>query len=133
MSNCDKCSHTEDDHRDHICHGSRFCLCIKYVSPKIDNALTRIPMVPDCTIIHTRTRTPLPQFITTHDNWGGNGWEYRKKWGRTQSGMVEYLSQECGLYEDEIRKFLRCRAASVRGRLSEINSRKMLKVNNTYH
>ncbi len=70
--------------------------------------------------IQSHTNTSLPQFITTHDNWTGKGWEYKKKWGKTQKEMVKFLYSECGLDQDEIRIFLRCKAASVRGRLSEI-------------
>jgi len=74
-------------------------------------------------LIETRTETPLPQFITTHDNWTGKGWEYEKKWGKTQSEMVEFLTYRCGLYPFEVREFLRCKMTSVRGRLSEIRNR----------
>ncbi len=73
-------------------------------------------------MLRSRTSVPLPQFISTHDNWGGKGWEYQKKWGKTQSEMVEFLHYKCGLVQDEIREFLRCKGSSVRGRLSELSN-----------
>jgi len=78
--------------------------------------------------IISRTHTPLPQFISTHDNWAGKGWEYQKKWGKTQSEMVEILHFRCKLNEDEIRIFLRCKHSSVRGRLSKLNARRSIRV-----
>ena len=120
--NCDKCNHLEKDHCDEICHGDRFCLCIRFEAPEI-TIMNTIPRLIEYNIIHTRTNTPLPQPITTHDNWGGKGWEYKKKWGKSQVEMVEFLTFNCGLYEDEVRRFLRCKSASVRGRLSEIKNR----------
>ncbi len=71
-------------------------------------------------IFKSRTDVPLPQPITTHDNWKGTGWDYKKKWDMTQVDMVAHLYYRCGLNEDEIRQFLRCKHSSVRGRLSEI-------------
>ncbi len=97
--NCDKCNHLEEDHHDEICYGDRFCLCLKFVAPKI-TIMNTIPKLVEYNIIHTRTNIPLPQPITTHDNWGGFGWQYKKKWGKSQVEMVEFLTFNCGLYED---------------------------------
>lgn len=90
--------------------------------------LGEIPRINEIQVLHSRTSVPLPMHITTHDNWTGNGWEYQKKWGKTQSEMVEYLAVQCGLYQDEIRRFLRCKSSSVRGRLSEIRSRHKIQI-----
>jgi len=92
----------------------------------IEKPMDKIPELPESNEIRSRTDVPLPMFITTHDNWQGKGWQYKKKWGKSQKEMVEFLSEKCGLYEDEIRRFLRCKHSSVRGRMSEIRSRKRL-------
>lgn len=91
--------------------------------------LNPLNQIEDPELLVSHTDVPLPIFITTHDNWGGNGWEYRKKWGKTQGEMVEFLAMKCGLDKNEIRKFLRCKLTSVRGRLSEMRSRQSLTVN----
>lgn len=119
-SNCTKCSHTKNEHRDNICYNG-FCTCMVF-----EEKITTIPLKNNNynSVIQSRTLTPLPQFITTHDNWGNFGWQYQKKWGKTQSEMVEFLSLRCGLYQYEIREFLRCKESSVRGRLSEINNKR---------
>lgn len=123
MTDCERCQHAESEHRDNICY-SGFCTCIEF-EIKVPKLELHIPvLVTDQ--IYSRTVTPLPMFISTHDNWGGKGWEYQKKWGKTQSEMVEFLSQKCQLTEDEIRRFLRCKHASVRGRLSELRTSKKL-------
>jgi len=119
-SSCEKCTHGQEDHRDDICHGDIGCTCMKFEESVI-TPLNIESKTSDCSVIYSRTDIPLPQFITTHDNWSGEGWEYQKKWGKTQSEMVELLYYRCGLNEDEIRRFLRCKHSSVRGRLSEIN------------
>lgn len=125
--NCTKCSHTKDEHRDNICYNG-FCTCMTF-EEAMNNDIT-IPLKNSnySSIIQSRTSTPLSQFITTHDNWGNFGWQYKKKWGKTQSEMVEFLSLRCGLYQYEIREFLRCKESSVRGRLSEINNNRRRKI-----
>ncbi len=120
MNSCEKCNHGEGEHRDDICHGDIGCTCMKFEEPVIA-PLNIVSKTSDESIIYSRTEIPLPMFITTHDNWGGKGWEYQKKWGKTQSEMVEFLYFRCKLNEDVIRRFLRCKHSSVRGRLSEIN------------
>jgi len=120
---CNKCRHEIGDHRDNICYGERFCLCIKF-EEEITKAEVKLT-VPTGGYVsyHSRTSTPLPQPITLHDNWKGNGWEYQKKWGKTQVEMVKFLKYNCKLSNYEIQQFLRCKAASVRGRLSEIRNK----------
>lgn len=122
MSSCDRCKHSEDNHRDNICYGDIGCTCIKLeISPEMfvkmkQNSYLQFELV-------SRTSIRLPQPITTHDNWSGKGWHYKKKWNKTQREMVKFLIYRCGLSEDETRIFLRCKNASVRGRLSEIRSK----------
>lgn len=123
MTNCDKCQHGKEHHRDNICY-AEICTCIKFEEP-LPKLEVKIPVI-ETGQIYSRTSIPLPMFITTHDNWGGTGWEYKKKYGKTQKEMVEFLSQKCQLTEDEIRRFLRCKAPSVRGRLSELRTSKRL-------
>lgn len=122
---CVKCGCEKLEHRDNICYGTRFCTCIKFEEPIMIVPLNNQSRSSEQSIIYSRTDTPLPQFISTHDNWNGKGWEYQKKWGKTQSEMVAFLYQRCGLVQDEIRQFLRCKDSSVRGRLSEINTRRI--------
>ena len=74
----------------------------------------------------TASLLALPMFISTHDNWRGWGWQYQKKWGKTQREMVEFLFTKCKLTQHEIRVFLRCKESSVRGRLSEIRKKQTL-------
>lgn len=120
---CVKCEHLRPDHRDDICYGERFCTCIKFEEPvnKIEEKLT--VNTGGYVTLQSRTSTPLPQPINLHDNWTGKGWQYQKKWGKTQSEMVEFLALRCGLFKHEIREFLRCNDSSVRGRLSEIRNK----------
>jgi len=120
MPECVKCQHEKPEHRDDICYGERFCTCIKFEEVVTNEGIL--------TIIPLGYARPLPQPITTHDNWKGNGWEYQKKWGKTQQEMVEFLHYECHLVEGEIRQFLRCKSASVRGRLSEINAKRRMRI-----
>jgi len=121
LENCSYCFHGEEEHRDDICYGDRFCCCIKFEVP-VNSSLNITTKPTEQSIIYSRTDIALPQFITTHDNWGEGGWKYKEKWGRTQSEMVAFLSVKCGLNNDEIRRFLRCKASSVRGRLSEMRT-----------
>lgn len=114
---CEKCNHGEEHHRGNICYGSRFCTCFEFMTVE---HIKRIEKTIQVKILKSRTVVPLPQPLTTHDNWKGTGWEYQKKWGKTQCEMVEFLTYRCHLTEDEVRDFLRCNRASVRGRLSEI-------------
>ena len=118
---CDRCMHGEDSHVDGICNGAKYCLCIKFETPAA-SPLNVIPRITEVMPFHSRTSIPLPQPITTHDNWGGEGWEYLHKWGETQRNMVGFLYFKCKLNEDEIRRFLRCKHSSVRGRLSEFRN-----------
>ena len=115
--NCVKCNHGDEDHRNNICYGDRFCTCFVFL---IEEAVEIVKKITKQKSLESRTIIPLPQPLTTHDNWRGTGWEYQKKWGKTQCEMVEFLFFRCGLTEDEVREFLRCNKASVRGRLSEI-------------
>lgn len=124
MTSCDKCTHTKGDHRDEICYGDIGCTCMAFEETPI--VLKNIPQIEKPDVIHSRTDIPLPQFITTHDNWGGKGWQYHIKWGKSQSEMVEFLFLKCKLTQQEIRIFLRCKESSVRGRLSEIRSKQNL-------
>ena len=121
-SSCEKCNHVEEEHRDDICYGDRFCTCIKFEEPisEIEKKLT--VNTGGYVILYSRTSISLPQPINLQDNWSGKGWQYQKKWGKTQSEMVEFLHFRCGLIEDEIRRFLRCNHSSVRGRLSELRN-----------
>lgn len=126
MAACERCTHNEKDHVDGICEGSRFCTCIRFERApepirKIRNIEPQVEMD-----LRSHTDVPLPMFITTHDNWTGKGWEYKRKWGKSQKQMVKFLHEQCGLNVDEIRRFLRCKHSSVRGRLSEINNAKNL-------
>ncbi len=123
---CVKCEHPKPEHRDDICYGDRFCTCIKFEEPVITPLYNQSGTSEQ--FIISRTSIPLPQFLSTHDNWSGKGWEYQKKWGKTQSEMVEFLHYKCGLVQDEIRQFLRCKDSSVRGRLSELNTRRSIRV-----
>ena len=116
---CVKCDHPQPEHRDDICYGERFCTCIKFEMAQV---IEIIKEAASDEMLRSRTSVSLPKFISTHDNWGGKGWEYQKKWGKSQSKMVEFLSQTCGLYQDEIGQFLRCKDSSVRGRLSELRN-----------
>ncbi len=127
MTNCNKCGHSKESHRDYICYGTKFCLCIKFEEEiSILEPLKNMYQIEEPEVLRSHTNVPLPMFITTHDNWKGRGWQYKKKWGKTQIEMVEYLSVQCGLDKNEIRKFLRCKLTSVRGRLSEIRNRPAL-------
>lgn len=124
---CQKCTHSDSDHRDNICYGDRFCLCMVFESPVVAVVITPLyneSKTTEQSVIRSRTDIPLPMHITTHDNWKGNGWDYQVKWNKTQIEMVEFLSNRCGLFPYEIQIFLRCKSASVRGRLSEIRNRK---------
>ena len=114
---CVKCNHDREHHRNNICYGDIGCTCFEFLTVE---QIKRVEKITKPAILESRTIIPLPQPLTTHDNWRGSGWEYQKKWGKTQREMVEYLTFRCGLYEDEVRDFLRCNKASVRGRLSEI-------------
>jgi len=124
---CDSCQHDREFHTGGICAGHIGCMCDGFRNPP-PPPLGEIPRINEIQVLHSRTSVPLPMHITTHDNWTGNGWEYQKKWGKTQSEMVEYLAVQCGLYQDEIRRFLRCKSSSVRGRLSEIRSRHKIQI-----
>ena len=122
MTNCEKCNHSKDNHRDNIYHGDIGCTCMKFEDMREEVLMVATKLgTPE--EIHSRTDIPLPMFITTYDNWTSKGWHYKKKWGKTQSEMVEFLSVKCRLFEEEIRIFLRCKAPSVRGRLSELRNR----------
>ena len=125
---CVKCQCEGSDHRDNICYGRIDCTCMKFESPIMIAPLNNQTGNSEQCIIYSRTDTPLPQFISTHDNWRGNGWEYQKKWGKTQGEMVEILVHRCGLTVDETRRFLRCKHTSVRGRLSEVNRDRITRI-----
>ncbi len=128
IPNCAKCGCKSFSHRDNICYGKLECRCIEFEEPPVITLLNNTLQTSEQSIIYSRTSVPLPQFISTHDNWTGKGWEYLKKWDKTQSEMVEILHFRCKLNEDEIRIFLRCKHSSVRGRLSELNARRSLRV-----
>lgn len=129
MTNCDKCTHGKEHHVNGICEGERFCLCIKF--EETPEVLKNVPQLETIEPLRSRTDVPLPMFITTHDNWRGWGWQYKKKYGKTQSQMVEFLYLKCKLTQHEIRVFLRCKESSVRGRLSELRKKQTLQMN--YH
>ena len=40
-------------------------------------------------------RYQFPVSIEQHETWKGNGWDYKRKWGKTQSEMVDYLINVC--------------------------------------
>ena len=126
---CVKCQHSQPDHRDDICYGDRFCTCMKY---ELAEVVKIIKKEYKDGILRSRTDTPLPQPIALHDNWTGKGWEYQKKWGKTQQEMVEFLVHRCGLTVDETRKFLWCKHSSVRGRLSETNRKRRINIGLQY-
>lgn len=121
---CAKCSHGEEYHIDNICEGDRFCTCFKYVTMQDVISIIKdiTPRKDDGGVMYSRTDVPLPQPISTHDNWKGTGWDYQKKWNMNQRDMVAFLKYRCGLPDEDVRIFLRCKKSSVRGRLSEIRN-----------
>ncbi|MHA2054771.1 MAG: hypothetical protein ACW99F_14385 [Candidatus Hodarchaeales archaeon] len=69
---CERCNHSSDSHTDGICTGDTYCLCTKFEGQQEEiapNPLSHIKQA-EVDILKSRTDIPLPQPITTHDNWG---------------------------------------------------------------
>lgn len=107
---CQKCDHEELWHYDNICEGERFCTCIKFEElAEIEKKIT---------VVTIRYVPEAAQHLST---WKGNGWDYAKKYGKSQSEMVK-LYMSLGKNIDEIQALLRCKRSSIRGRMSELRN-----------